>query len=135
MFALIVGILSWRSMRFYDEGEGNAREPWAGSLDLAQHLRSSPALKPDADDKNENRLRGSLSSNGCTIPSSSLQNCFKEEVKFSATVVSRGLKSIRNCHRQWFLPYGSRLISCVIYAKLHVAGRCISHRIWFFHYS
>lgn len=78
-------------MRFYDEGEGNAREPRAGSLDSTQHLRSSPALKPDADDKNENRLRGvSLSSNGCAIPSANLQSYFKEETKFSATArVSR----------------------------------------------
>lgn len=82
-------------MRFYDEGEGNAREPRAGSLDSAQHLRSSPALKPDADDKNENRLRGSPSPNECAIPRSSLQSYFKEEAKFSATVVTWGLKSIR----------------------------------------
>lgn len=33
-----------------------------------QHLRDSPALKPDADDKNENRLRGSSRSNGHATP-------------------------------------------------------------------
>lgn len=33
-----------------------------------QHLRDSPALKPDANDKNENRLRGSSRSNGHATP-------------------------------------------------------------------
>ena len=75
-------------MRLYDEGEGNARELRAGSLDLAQHLRSSPALKPDADDKNENRLRGSSSPNGLHyIPRSSVYKAASMgEAKFYATV-------------------------------------------------
>lgn len=53
-----------------DEEEGNAarHEYRLVRHTAAPSLCSSPALKPDADDKNENRLRGSSRSNGHATP-------------------------------------------------------------------